>query len=71
MRAEYLDAFLQQQSPEYFEEMAEEIALDRGQPIEADSAAVLLEDYLNADSIRRLGLFVAGLHSLINIHGFT
>eukprot|EP00435_Cladocopium_sp_Y103_P047920 s1957_g14.t1 len=60
MRLEYLRHFLEKQDPEYFEDLAAEIGMDRGCVIDPDSAHILIDDYLEAPSIKNRGLFDTG-----------
>ena len=64
LRRECLEAFLNRQGEEYYEEIGEEICLDRGgAPGSMDPGAThaLMSDFLNAPSIRRRGDYVARL----------
>ena len=59
IRLEYLRQFLEKQDAEYFEDLAAEIGMDRGCVIDPESAHFLIDDYLEAPSIKNRGLFDA------------
>lgn len=58
-RKEMLEAFLRNQTAEWFEDIAENIAIDRGEPVQADSVPDSFEDWLTSPSITNRGIFVA------------
>lgn len=63
-RQEYLHKYLQKQDAAYFQEIAFEIARDNDEHhlvVDEDHAASLIEDFMNAPSIKNRGLFAPGL----------
>ncbi len=61
VRSQYLESYLAKQSDEYYVDISSEIALDRGlwtDDLAPDACRFVLQDFLEAPSIRKRGDYV-------------
>ena len=57
-RQEYLRSFLQKQDSSYFQDLSEEIMMDKGvSDVDEESASILLSDWMECKSIKNRGGF--------------
>ena len=61
-KQEYLQHFLAQQGPDFFEEQAEAIAVDRNEPMMPDAAKLTLSDWESCPSIKNRGIYATRIY---------